>query len=247
MRLCVTMKFRRQCSARWLHEEEHEDAVDRVGPQSRIEEEIRGSRSVAPRRSSKTVPRQDGGVAVRRKPPVRAIAPTLLEEDVIESARPCPPVRSVPPVAFRDPAPCRRPRTRHRRRPSTPHPRTRSTRGRLLGAAAVILRPAAAIYSAPPPRLVRPAVIASVASSVVDAPVDAPSSMAPASLFPHSTPNYIVWPEAPEPTLRAAMDAAAPRRGNALLMAVATSRSRSRALRSRRPRVTSRPRRARLR
>lgn len=48
-----------------------------------------------------------------------------------------------------------------------------------------------------------------------------PSSMAPASLFPHSTPNYIVWPEAPEPTLRAAMDAAAPRRGNALLMAVA--------------------------
>jgi hypothetical protein len=44
--------------------------------------------------------------------------------------------------------------------------------------------------------------------------------MHPASIFPHSTPNYIVWPEVAEPTLRGAVEAA-PRRSNMLLMAVA--------------------------
>lgn len=45
--------------------------------------------------------------------------------------------------------------------------------------------------------------------------------MGPASVFPHSTPNYIVWPDVMDPSLRGAVQAAAPRRGNALLFAAA--------------------------
>jgi hypothetical protein len=194
---------------------------------SRIEEEIR---EMAERRASEIIEDHLAKTAespCAERPPVRAIAPTLMEEDIIEAVKAPTPVRSVPPVAA---APYSSPPPAYSQPPpaysSPPTALYSSPPGAIYSQASYSSPPPP--YSSPPPAYSQPPPAYSQpppAYSQPPPPMSShpsmpPASMHPASIFPHSTPNYIVWPEVAEPTLRGAVEAA-PRRSNMLLMAVA--------------------------
>lgn len=178
---------------------------------SRIEEEIR---EIVSRRASEII--EDKLAKTAESPgleqsqaPVRSVAPTLLEEEIIQAV--AAPVRSVPPVAAVA--------------PTVPY------------ASPVSGYPNSAPYSAPPPPYSAPppAYYSRPPHSFTGPPP--PSMMAgygpsipPPSMVPSMMPSsrgdawsgsYVVWPEVPEANLHNAMQAAAPRRSNALLFGIA--------------------------